>query len=491
MERLTKRQIILIFTVMWMMFSYRLVNASNYSPNSTLTLTLKEAISMALGNNQTVLKEAKNNLQLAHQNLIAVHKTYQPKINQDAASQRTTNENEITSTTQDKHSISLNSTWSKIIFTSRLLTLSEGYNLTATNDKNYASNKFSSNPYIGIELIQPLSEGGRLQQRLPLINSDENLQLAKINYVLIEEQLILDVINNYYQLIRIKALIKQAEEQVELSRQLLKWTQASLKAEQIPELDVMNARVQLANDEDFLVQVQEQQITLQKNFIRLLGVNEDLTLELSNEINVKILNKNKDVDESINEALKNRLELKRAKIEIEQIKRNIPISKSSNKPTLNISGNYSWTNEAGELKEAIKNLPQRNWLVQAKFSFPFFDSGTTKNQVKIAEINYQKVLDSFDILKKNIIEEINQIQRNLEKNERRLKVLEVNLKIAQEARRISQLKYEMGLITIREVLESQIAYSKVKSSIDDAKTDYFINFAKLYKAIGRLKDEYL
>ncbi len=306
MKRLIKRQI--IFTVILMIFSHRLVNASNYSPNSTLTLTLKEAISMTLVNNQTVLKEAKNNLQLAQQNLIAVHKTYQPKINLHATSERTTNKTELISTTRDKYSTSLNSTCSRIVFTSGLLTLSEGYNLTVADDKSYLSNKFSTNPYIGIGLIQPLSEGGRLQQRLPLINSDENLQLAKINYALIEEQLILDAINNYYQIIRVKALIKQAEEQVELSKQLLKWTQAMLKAEQIPELDVMNTKVQLANDEDFLVQVQEQQITLQKNFIRLLGLNEDLTLELSDEINVKI--SDKDVDESIDEALKNRLELK-------------------------------------------------------------------------------------------------------------------------------------------------------------------------------------
>ncbi|MEW6617822.1 MAG: TolC family protein [bacterium] len=482
---MVKIQVVLI-VVMILMFWQKLVFASENKNSSTLTLSLKDAISTALLNNQTILNDAKSNLKLASRNLIAIHKLYQPKISLDISSQRTTNETELTSTRQDKYSTSLNSTWSKVIFTSGVLTLSEGYNLS--EDKN-SSQKFSTNPYVSIGLNQPLSEGGKLQQRLSLINADENLKLEKMKYALIEEQLTLNVICNYYQLIRANLLVKQAEEQVALSKQLLKWTEARLKVGQIAELDVMNAKVQLANDEDFLVQSYEQRQTLQRSFLRLLGLSEDLKLELSDEIEVKILNEK--VEESINAAIENRLEIKMAKISIEQSKRNIPIARSTNKPTLTISGNYSWTNESEELEEAIKELPQRNWLIQTKLSFPFFDSGSTKNQVKIAEINYQKTLNAFEQLKKDIIEEITQIHWNLNKNQRRLEVLEVNLKIAQDARRISQLKYEMGLLTIREVLQSQITYSNVKISIDDAKIDYLINQAKLSKAIGKLKNEYL
>jgi len=485
---MTKLQLILRMAIILISWQ-RLTIAGESEISLPLTLTLKDAISTALLNNQTVLNESKNNLKVAYRNLIEVNKIYQPKINLDSSSQRTTNETELTSTSQDKYSTSLNSTWSRVIFTDGLLTLSEGYNLTATKDKNSSSKKFSTSPFVSIEIKQPLSKGGKMQQRLSLIKGEENLTIEEINYGLIEEQLILNVISNYYQLIRLKALVKQAEEQMELSKQLLKWTHAKLKVEQIARLDVMNAQVQLANDEDFLVQAQDQHQTLQRNFLRLLGLDEDLELNLREDINIKVLNKN--VDESINEALKNRLEIKRAKIGLEQAKRNISIAKSTNKPILTISGNYSWTNETEELEKAVKDLPQKNWLAQIKLSFPFFDSGSTKNQVEIANINYQIALDAFEELKKDIIEEITQIHRNLEKNKRRLGVLEVNLNIAQEARRISQLKYEMGLITIREVLESQIAYSKVKSSIDDAKIDYLINQAKLSKAIGRLKDEYL
>jgi len=159
MKSLTKSQAILILTII-LIFWQRLVNASDHSPYSTSTLTLKETISIALANNQTVLKEAKNDLEVAHRNLIAIHKAYQPKINLDAVGQTTTNKTELTSNTQDKYFTSLNSIWSKLIFTSGLLTLSEGYSLTATDDKNYSSNKFSHNPYVSIGLLQPLSEGG-------------------------------------------------------------------------------------------------------------------------------------------------------------------------------------------------------------------------------------------------------------------------------------------------------------------------------------------
>ncbi len=381
----------------------------------------------------------------------------------------------------------MGSTWSKITPSSGLLTLSQGYGLS--KNKILASQKFLSNPFISIELNQPLSKGGRLQQKLALINGDSEFELANIDYRITEEQLIFDCLNNYYQLVRIKRLVKQAEEQVKLSQQLLKWAEARLKAGQIPRLDVMNAQIQLFNDSDFLIQVQEDKKTFQRRFLQLLGLNEDTEIDLNEEIKIMVLNK--EIDESIDEAIKNGPDMQKAKIEVLQIKRNVDIAQSTNKPILNILGNYSWMNEAKELEEAVKDLPYRNWFIEAKIFFPFFDSGATKNQVKIAEINYRRVQEAFLKLKKDIIEEIREIYCNLEKTKKRIGILEENIKIAEKARKISELKYQQGLTTIREVLESQIVYYKAKSLLDDTKIDYLIAKARLFKKIGRLKDEYL
>lgn len=482
---MSKHRIILSLIII-LRFSEGLVFASS---NETLTLTLQKAIDTALCNNETVFKNARNTLRITQRNLIAVRKTYQPKINLDITTQRTTNETELDLTREDKYSVLLNSIWSKVIFNGGLLTLSQGYNLTLQEDKNSSSKKFSTHPYISIALNQPLSKGGKLQQKLPLMSSEENLKLEEINYALIEEDLILNVINNYYQLMRANILVKRAEEQVELSNQLLKWREAKLKIGQIAKLEVMNAKVQLANDEDFLIQAQTQQENLRRNFLRLLGLNENLEIELIGEIKISPLNK--EIGESINEAFKNRLEIRKIKIRIEQSKRNIDIAKSTNKPTLTIGGNYNWANEGEKLKDAVTNLPQKDWLAQIKVSFPFFDSGLTKNQMKIANLFLQKELDALENLKKDIVEEITQIYHHIEKNQRRLDVLEATLKIAQETRQISQLKYEMGLVTLREVLETQIAYSKVKNSIDEIKIDSLINLAKLSRARERIKNEYL
>lgn len=297
-----------------------------------LTISLKDAISIALFNNPNI-KNANNNLEVAKRNLEAIYKKHQLNVALESKAQKKRSKTSLASSTQDTYLTSLGSTWSKITPSSGLLTLSQGYGLS--KNKIPSSEKFLSNPFISIELNQPLSREGRLQQRLPFINGEEEFKLANIDYRLTEEQLVFDVINNYYQLIRIKRLVKQTEEQVNLSKQLLKWTESRLKLGYVPKLDVMNAQMQLSCDRDFLIQAQEEKGGSQRKLLQLLGLNEDIEIELNEEIEAMVLNEN--IDKSIDEAIKNSPEVQKAEIELLQIKRNIDIAKSINKPTLIIS----------------------------------------------------------------------------------------------------------------------------------------------------------
>lgn len=477
-----KNKIILSFTIIFIILRY--TNASDHP--SRLTLSLKESLSFALTNNQEI-KDAKDNLEVAHRNLIAIYKKYQPNVGLEGIAQKKGNKSSLTSSTERCYSTLLASRCSKITPGSGILTLSHGYNIGFNEIQG--AEKFSSNLYISIELNQPLSKGGRLQQRLPFINGDEEFRLANIDYKLTEDKLIFDVINNYYSLIRIKELVKQAEEQINLSQQLLNWTEAKFKKGKISKLDVMNAKLQLSNDENFLIEVKGEEKVLQRKFLQLLGLNETCELFLNEEIKIEFLNRK--IDVSINEAIENGLEIEKVKIGVERAKRNIIISQSANKPILTLQGNYRWMNQAKELEETIKALPQRNWAIEANIYFPFFDSGATNNQEKIAEINFRKAQEALEKLKKDTIEEIREIYCELEKARRRIKISEEHIKIAEEVRRITELRYQMGLATIREVLEAQISSHKAKSLSLDAKINYLISQARLFKKIGKLKDVYL
>jgi outer membrane protein TolC len=48
------------------------------------------------------------------------------------------------------------------------------------------------------------------------------------------------------------------------------------------------------------------------------------------------------------------------------------------------------------------------------------------------------------------------------------------------------MKYELGKTSLREVMESQLSYRKVKFNYEDVRIDIIINQARLLKAMGIL-----
>ncbi len=465
-----------------------------------IRLTLRDSIEIALEKNETVLKDARIARKSARLNLIGAYKVYRPQIGLDTSAERTGSEspplsNNPLSTDQESNSSNVGNTytnsltfnWPLLTFTKGVLSVGWGWNLNMSN--SIEANNFTNSLSYSMEWKQALSRGGRLQESASLRLARENFEMTKMDYEEAIDNLVFQVIVSYCQLIRAKHSIKEAKEQVELSKKLLKWAKAHLQAGEIARLDIMNVEVQLGSYEDILIQAINAEKEVRRTFLRLLGLEEDKEVSLDERIELVPIHLSE--DECTKKALANRVEIKKGQRTLELAKLNVDMAGSGNKPVLSVKGNYNWSGTGEEFHQSMERLPQRSWAVSTGVTFPFFDSGTTKNDVKLAKENYQRVENSLKESRRDIVEEIRQAYQNLERDKKRIDLLLRNLEIAQKALEISQLKYKMGIISVRDVLDTQMVYSQVKRTVQDTEMACNIDKARLYKAMGEKVEQYV
>lgn len=449
-------------------------------------ISLKEAISIALINNQ-FLKENQKSLEIAKLNLISVHKEYKPKIGLESKVEKQEMTDFFTTSSSKKYTNSLGYNWQLLTFTSGLFTFLSENSINRLYDKDPLTPLFSSNPKIAITWKQALSKGGRLSERLILTEKEEDYELGKISYDENKKKLILNVIISYFNLLKALKKREYAERQISLTKKLLTLSEIKLKAGEISELDVMNIKVRLARDEMIFMETKEEEDDKRKEFLKILGLGEDIKLlPLETEISEE-----KKGSYLIEDVLKSSNELQAFNIKLEKAKREILIAKSINKPILTLEGNYTWIGEGGTLKESLKEFPTKSWVIGCKISWPFFDSGVCANKVEKASLNYEILNERLKELKDDLKEEFLMIENDLQKEARRIDFLSLSLKNAKEVLRITQLKYEMGMVSLKELLEAQITTFELDNFIIESKINYAINKAKLSWLCGKIEEEYV
>lgn len=457
-----------------------------WSQTEASCLNLKESIKLALANNKTIIEEPQYNLKIKSLERISTYKDYMPQLktnfSKEETRQRTKEE-----TNQDNYETGLY--WS-YIFNNGLKFNSEVKNLLVYDR---ISQKSRSTLQASIELPLPLTEGKRLNNLLSLKAVDEGYQLSQIGYELAEQQLILECSEKYFALCKANRDVRLAEEQLNLTKQLLKLAEARFKLGEISEVDKMQVEVELALHEDELSEMSAQKKSSIREFLRVIGISHQIEEDIIIEKQIPVSPEIKyELSKCIEEAFDNRLEIKTQEVLVAQGKRNIIITKTKNKPDISLSAQAKHSSkEEKEFEQSLKEYPDRSWEIKFIFNYPFFDSQKTKTEIQKANITYESDLARLERLKENIADEIFLIYNKLESLKHRLKNLELNLKLSEQTLKMNQMKYKLGKTSSREVIESQLSYFKVKSNYEDVRIDFIINYLRLLKAMGISLKEYI
>jgi len=393
--------------------------------------------------------------------------------------------------------------------TSATLTYASTYN--HLNSNSYSLNPFTSGD-IDLVVTQNLLNGfGKAVNNRNIRVQKNNLKVTDLNFKLQVVTTVTAALNLYWDLVSFEQDLKAKQEAVATAQQLLQNNQDQVRIGTLAEIEVTRAQSQLyAARQDLVISETNllQQETVLKNALSRTGI---ATSDLA-DVHVIPLDTitipGKDdlppVNDLVADAVKNRIEVEQAKINLESNTMNLVGIKNSLKPTLQIFAELTNNGLSGAvtplglaaggvpafaggygtmLGEIFRrdypnysaglslNIPLRNRAAQA-------DYATSMIELRQNELNFQK--------------QINQVRVDVQNAVIGMQQARVRYDAAVQARNLSQQtfdadkkKYDLGAGTPYQVVQDQRDLASAQSSEAQAMANFSHARIALDQALGR------
>jgi len=401
------------------------------------SLTLEEAMRLALANNREILV-AEEKIEEARQGIKEAKAGYFPVINLDGAYTR----------------------------------LNEAPSLSIPGYPSIEMGKVDS--YLSkISFSQPLYTGGRLSYA----NKGASLYYQKPQEDLknVQARITFQVKKAFYAVLLAQENVEVTEKALAQAKRHLAVVENFFKVGVVSRFDLLRTRVEVANLKPDLIQARNNLRLSEENLANLLSL-PSASLKLEGELSFKPVKIT--LEEAIDKALKERSDLKSLRLQEEILEVALKLAEVQNKPTLALVGNYQYQNPSGG-----ENKWGEEWNLNLVLSMPIFDGWANRARVAQRRSQVKQIELSLRGLEAGIHLEVKKAFWDLEASEERIYAQEKNIEQAEEALSIAEVRYESGLITNLEVLDVQLVLTRVRVSYLKALYDYNIAKAELEKAM--------
>ena len=338
----------------------------------------------------------------------------------------------------------------------------------------------SSNVYnFSTILAQPIFTGGLnlANYRLAKLGVDlskETLESAK-------RDLVLQVRVGYFIILRAEKFLAVAQQQVKQFEAQLEVTKAFFEVGIVPKNDVLLAEVNLANARQSLIKAENDLATAKASFNILLRREINIPFEVVDILAHKAFPLT--YQQSLEEALGQRPELKTSQLNIDQAKENVKIARSGFFPTISLAGAYSrssdwWTTESG--------IESDRWTLQALATFTLWNWGNTAFKVGENKVKVTQAEDSKTQLIDSITLEVKDDYLNMQVAEKNVGVAEVAIAQAEENLRMNEERYKYQVATQTDVVNAVTLLAQARVNYYGALSDFNVAKAQLERAMGRM-----
>ena len=343
------------------------------------------------------------------------------------------------------------------------------------NSATLKTSQFTFNPALNIkwDLIDPL--------RGPEIKiAKENYKIAENNYEIKKKDLIQEARLRYHKYQKSYQDIQNKKFTLDLSITSLDNAKSKLDAGIGTKFEVLEAEAQLSRDKQSL---NEKKIEYEINKISLkeiLNIRGDF--ESNKEQNI-IGFWNHRLNKNINEGLDKNLSLKNLILQKSIKKSQAESFLAQNKPNIYISNSLSSTFSKGDSLatniDSEKSGSNYTNTISLNFAWSIFDGGQNKNSYKskIADAESEKY--AYENLKNVLTTSINKAYLNLKLNEEKIISSLKEIESSKESVRLSRLRYDVGISTLKDVLVRQSELSNAKSKNINAIYNYNLNIDEL------------
>lgn len=290
-------------------------------------------------------------------------------------------------------------------------------------------------------------------------------------------EIALQVAQQYFEVLRARALVKLQERVLERAKRLLEAAEAGYKAGTAAKLDVLRAQVQVRNAEVDLLAAQNQERVAMLTLRNLMGIGDDFAFDIAEPSKERY--EPPSLTECLAQALRQRPEVREAEWQRESAQVARQLARINALPVVNISGSYN-------RYPSTTRITDKEWALNLIVSYPIFDGGRVraefeqaKLQVEQADLNLKRTLD-------NIRLQVQQSYTNWQNAVERLSAAQEAVKEASETARLTEEAYKAGAVSLIDVITAQVSLAQAETQEIQARYDLYRAIYALRHALGEI-----
>ncbi len=309
------------------------------------------------------------------------------------------------------------------------------------------------------------------------IESDElGVDIANLNTYRKYENIRLDVIKAYYDVLEAQKNVNVAKETVDKCQAHLTNVEQLYSAGSKAKVDVLRSSVELSNARQSLIKLENScQVSLStlKNKLNMSPAEE---LILTDDF--KFVTFSQDLSFCVDYAMKSRKDLQVDEYKVKQQELALKAAKAGYDPTVSLSAGASWN------KAFYPKSNNHDYSVGVSASWNIWDSGQTAAAVDSAQVELEKAKYTFEKDKNAVDLEVRTAYLNMREAEKRFISTGDAVNQAQEDYFIASEKYKAGEGIMLDVIDAQNTLSEAQLNYISAQYDYARYQAEVENTMG-------
>ena len=302
---------------------------------------------------------------------------------------------------------------------------------------------------------------------------DLSVQMRDIRYKVAEA---------YFNLLKLQKTRENLLSSLKLIESYRQMTEQFYRNGMVQKDDVMKVEVKLSQLKNALNEI-ESAISITKTSINVLvgrDKNEDIELEESYSTEPPPFNLS--LNDCIDRALSNRLDLKSMQLRVDMLKTKRQTTVGSLIPS--VVGLFTYSRQWGNSFQ-----PEESWFVGASLSWTFWEWGSTYFQLRADSHQIEKAKSGLAAMSDGITLDVKGAYYNVKNSYSAIESNKKSVELAEEVYRIAVKKYENGQITATEVLDAENMLTTARINYTNAIYSYYLSLENLKRAINENKED--
>ncbi|MFZ5890267.1 MAG: TolC family protein [Myxococcota bacterium] len=308
-------------------------------------------------------------------------------------------------------------------------------------------------------------------------SAEANAEVSRLSERAQRINVALNVRNAYFQARQQKALLLVAVETLKNQERHLTYIRGFVEIGTRPRIDLVQAQTDRESAELSRVNAENQYAIAKAQLVQAMGLESSPPFEVSDETLPALDNEEAEPARLYSQALATRPDVQAAIGSVRAQKLSESALKGAYGPSLSVSTGFT---EAGASLDQLR----WNWNAQATLSWPIFQGGLTKAQVREAHANVDAATAQVNLVKQQVLLTVEQARIGVIGAKRALATADVLVRNARERLNLAEGRYQTGVGNIIELGDAQLALTTAQQQRVQAEFNLSTARSTLLSAIG-------